>query len=69
MAAEQILSVWLEHYKNSEIVRQVETLPLRRDMETLLTFVRDGKVVGIELLNLSTRMDPAKPNTLQFETV
>jgi hypothetical protein len=44
-AAEQILSVWLEHYQNSEIVRQAEALPLRRDMETLLTFVRDNKVV------------------------
>jgi hypothetical protein len=47
-AAEQILSAWLEHYQNSEIVRQVETLPLRRDVETLLTFVRDNKVVGIQ---------------------
>jgi hypothetical protein len=45
---EQILSNWLEHYKNNEIVRQAEVLPLRRDMVTLLTFVRDNKVVGIQ---------------------
>ncbi len=47
-AAEQMLSVWLEHYENSEIGRQAEILPLRRDMETLLTFVRDNKVVGTQ---------------------
>lgn len=47
-ATEQILNIWLEHYKNSEIVRQAEALPLRRDMETLLMFVRDNKVVGTQ---------------------
>jgi hypothetical protein len=47
-ATEQILGVWLEHYQNSAIVRQAEALPLRRDMETLLTFVRDNKVVGTQ---------------------
>ncbi|MDZ7292100.1 MAG: hypothetical protein ONB44_05375 [candidate division KSB1 bacterium] len=46
-AVEQILSDWLVHYQDSEVARQAEALPLRRDMETLLTFVRDNKVVGI----------------------
>jgi uncharacterized protein YuzE len=35
----------------------------------ILDFDAEGKVVGIELLNLSTRIDPAKLNVLQFETV
>jgi hypothetical protein len=47
-AAEQLLSVWLEQHQNAEIVRQAEALPLRRDVETLLTFVRDSKVVGTQ---------------------
>ena len=34
----------------------------------VLDFDADGKVVGIEILNLSTRIDPAKLNILQFET-
>lgn len=47
-AAEQLLSVWLDRHQNPEIIRQAEALPLRRDMETLLTFVRDNKVVGTQ---------------------
>ena len=35
----------------------------------VLDFDADGKVVGIEILNLSTRIDQAKLNILQFETV
>jgi uncharacterized protein YuzE len=35
----------------------------------ILDYDAQGKVVGIEILNLSTRMDPAKLNILQFETV
>jgi uncharacterized protein YuzE len=35
----------------------------------ILDYDAEGKVVGIEILNLSTRMDPAKLNILQFETV
>jgi uncharacterized protein YuzE len=34
----------------------------------VLDFDAEGKVVGIEILNLSTRIDPAKLNILQFET-
>jgi hypothetical protein len=48
-SAEQRLSVWLEQYHNdAEVVCQAEVLPLRRDMMTLLTFVRDNKVVGTQ---------------------
>ncbi len=35
----------------------------------ILDYDAEGKVVGIEILNLSTRMDPAKLNILQFETI
>ena len=45
-SAERRFSTWLEQYLNAEMVRQAEVLPLRRDMVTLLTFVRDNKVVG-----------------------
>jgi len=51
-AAEQLLSAWLDQNQNAEIVRQAEALPLRRDMETLLTFVRDNKVVGTQANNM-----------------
>lgn len=47
-AMEQILSDWLPYYQNGEIVRRAEELPLSRDVETLLTFVRDNKVVGVQ---------------------
>jgi uncharacterized protein YuzE len=35
----------------------------------VLDYDAEGKVVGIEILNLSSRIDPAKLNILQFETV
>jgi len=47
-SAERRLSAWLEQYHNTEMVRQAQVLPLRRDMVTLLTFVRDNKVVGTQ---------------------
>ena len=39
---------WSNQYLNTEIVGQAEALPLRRDMVTLLTYVRDNKVVGTQ---------------------
>ena len=51
-AAEQLLVAWLDQHQNAEIVRQAEGLPLRRNMETLLTFVRDNKVVGTQANNM-----------------
>ncbi len=47
-SAERRLSAWLKRYHNTEVVRQAQVLPLRRDMVTLLTFVRDNKVVGTQ---------------------
>jgi hypothetical protein len=47
-SAERRVRAWLEQYHNAEMVRQAEALPLRRDMVTLLTFVRDNKVVGTQ---------------------
>jgi len=35
----------------------------------ILDFDKDGKVVGIEMLALSTRIEPEKLRILQFETV
>jgi uncharacterized protein YuzE len=35
----------------------------------ILDFNADGKVVGIEILNLSTRMNPDQLKVLQYETV
>jgi hypothetical protein len=42
------LRAWLEQYHNAVMIRQAEALPLRRDMVTLLSFVRDSKVVGTQ---------------------
>jgi hypothetical protein len=47
-SARRRLGAWLEQYHNAEIVGQAEVLPLRRDMVTLLTFVRDHKVIGTQ---------------------
>ena len=35
----------------------------------ILDYDAQGQVVGIEILNLSTRIDPAKLHLLQLETV
>ena len=35
----------------------------------ILDFDLNGRVVGIEILDLSTRIDPEKLRVLQFETV
>jgi hypothetical protein len=45
---EQRLIRWLKQHYNAEMVRQARALPLRRDMVTLLTYVRDTKVVGTQ---------------------
>lgn len=50
--AEQFLNAWLDQNQNAEIVRQAEALPLRRDIESLLTYVRDNKVVGTQANNM-----------------
>ena len=48
----------------SSIVESEEVQP-----GVILDFDTDGKVVGIEILNLSTRMLPEQLRVLQFETV
>jgi hypothetical protein len=45
---EQRFRAWLQQYRTPEMVRQARVLPLRRDMLTLLTFVRDKEVVGAQ---------------------
>ena len=45
---ERRLSAWRQQYCNAEMVHQAEVLALRQDMVTLLTFVRDTKVVGTQ---------------------
>ncbi len=48
----QILRVpteaWLNQHITPEMLVQIEELPLRRDMLTLLAYVRDNKVVGTQ---------------------
>ena len=39
---------WMEQYHRAEMIHRAEALPLRRDMVTLLTFVRDNKIVGTQ---------------------
>lgn len=48
----------------SSIVESEEVQP-----GVILDFNTDGKVVGVEILNLSTRMLPEQLRVLQFETV
>jgi uncharacterized protein YuzE len=38
-------------------------------MNVILDFDKDGRVVGIEVLALSTRTSPEKLRLFQFETV
>jgi hypothetical protein len=40
--------MWLRQHETPALVNEAEQLPLRRDMLTLLTFVRDNKVVGTQ---------------------
>ncbi len=47
----------------TEIVESEEVEP-----GVILDFDKEGRVVGIELLNLSTRIAPEKLRILQFET-
>jgi hypothetical protein len=47
-AAKQRFSNWLDQHYRAKINSQAEALPLRRDMVTLLTFVRDNRVVGTQ---------------------
>ena len=45
-SASQTPGAWLRQYHNTEMTHHAEILPLRRDMVTLVTFVRDNKVLG-----------------------
>jgi hypothetical protein len=43
------LSIWIkQQFYNAEMTGQADGLPLRRDMVTLLMFVRDNKVIGTQ---------------------
>ncbi len=46
-----------------EIVESEEVEP-----GVVLDFDAQGRMVGLEILRLSTRMDPDRPRTIQFET-
>jgi hypothetical protein len=46
--ARERMKAWLRQYHTPEMVRQAEELPVRRDMVTLLSYVRDHKVVGTQ---------------------
>ena len=47
-AIERRFNKWLKFYHRPQMIRQAEELPLHRDMVTLLTFVRDNKVIGTQ---------------------
>lgn len=49
---------------DAEIIESEETHP-----GIILDFDQDGRVIGIEILSLSSRFSPEKLRLLQFETV
>ncbi len=49
---------------DSEIVESEEV-----ENGVILDFNKDGKVVGIEILNISQKINPEQLKILQFETV
>ncbi|HET7090757.1 MAG TPA: DUF2283 domain-containing protein [Anaerolineae bacterium] len=49
---------------DAEIVESEEVQP-----GIILDFDNDGRLVGIEILDLSTRLTPEKLRLMQFETV
>ena len=51
-AAEQLLDAWQNRHQNADTLRHADALPLRRDMETLIMYVRDNKVVGTQANNM-----------------
>src|SRR5689334_17841986 len=46
--AGQYFNVWLRHYDTPEFSHQAEKLSIRRNMITLLAYVRDNKVIGTQ---------------------
>ena len=46
--AHRRFQIWLKQYHSPEMIQQVEELPLRRDMMTLLQYVQGSKVVGTQ---------------------
>ena len=47
-AVEQRFVVWLHRYHTTEMIERAETQALWQDMVTVLTYVRDNKVVGTQ---------------------
>lgn len=47
-SVEERLGTWLAEKADASIAQEAQSLPLRRDMVTLLTFVRDNRVVGTQ---------------------
>jgi hypothetical protein len=45
---ERQLGVWSERYGGAALLSQAEALAVRRDMATLLAFVRDNRVIGTQ---------------------
>ncbi len=48
MAVTDRIAARMPPRERDKVVRQAEALPLRRDMVTLLTYVRDNKVIGTQ---------------------
>jgi hypothetical protein len=47
-SVKECLKTWLVKYSDTSMAQQAAKLPLRQDMVTLLSFVRDNKVVGTQ---------------------
>ncbi len=58
--------------ENDALYFRLDELPIVESEEVqpgiILDFNKDGKVVGIEILNLSGRISPEQLKVLQFET-
>jgi len=59
--------------ENDALYFQLDESPIMESEEVqpgvVLDFNADGKVVGVEILNLSFRVKPEQLNVLQYETV
>lgn len=72
--ANKDLNTWLSQHVTPELLVKIEEVPVRRDMLTLLTYVRDNKVVGTQstgnmplkaIREVTARF--VKPPTLDFQ--
>ncbi len=62
----------IDHENDALYLRLDETLIVESEQVqpgVILDFDAEGRVVGVEMLNLSLRVEPEKLRLLQFETI